>query len=226
MIVKTSPLQYSVGVQIICELVDEQNVPIDISGATILRIYVEKPSGVIGYWDADFYTDGRDGKLQFITTSEDDLDEYGRYRIQALCEDNVGKFPSSVSIFQVKKGIYELNAEDITISPSEGEEEEGSMSLIKQCVVKLTTRTSDPISSVAYNDLSGTPAWTRESKGVTIGTLPNGGFPVGRTVVQPIGWLNIKTITNPTDTTIRIETDDDSDLVARTFVITVYPPIT
>jgi hypothetical protein len=77
---------------------------------------------------------------------------------------------------------------------------------------------------VKYNDISeGSPQASRTSKGVTVLTLTNG-FPMGRTICVPIGWNNILEVpTNPTDSTIIITTDDDGDLVARRFVITVYP---
>lgn len=101
--IQLSPMQYSIGVLIVCEIIDENNLPVDVSDATVKRIYVEKPSGKQSYWDAAFSSDGTDGLIQFTTTKESDLDEFGNYRIQAYVEDSHGKTMTSVSRFNVKK---------------------------------------------------------------------------------------------------------------------------
>jgi hypothetical protein len=228
-------MQYGIGVRILCEIVDANGVPIDLSLCTVKRIYVEKPSaraaqekdadgelilsGVV-YWDAEFVTDGTDGKIQFITTSITDLDEVGRYSIQAYCKSATEELTSSVSRFQVRRGIFDTAAVSITAPVTEVSE----MSLIKQCVADITSSNLAPILLEPYNDIPGTITATRTGAGVTTLTHSNHGFPVGgRTIIIPIGWANILSITNPTDETIVITTADDGDLVSRQFVITVYP---
>jgi hypothetical protein len=55
---------------------------LDISGATTKQIIIDKPDGTNLTRGATFTTDGKDGKLYYLTVAGD-LDQAGDYRAQS-----------------------------------------------------------------------------------------------------------------------------------------------
>jgi hypothetical protein len=72
----------TVGVVIEYTVLDDEGVALDISGATTKKLYFKKPNGVVISKDAEYVSDGSDGKLQFSTTAGD-LSPYGKWSCQA-----------------------------------------------------------------------------------------------------------------------------------------------
>lgn len=64
---------------------EECGVAVDISTATILSVLFEKPDGTVATKTANFYADGTDGVVQYKTVSGD-LDQYGKWKLQAYVE--------------------------------------------------------------------------------------------------------------------------------------------
>ena len=70
---------------------------IDVSFATKKQIIIKPPSGANIIGNADFSTDGTDGKIKYITTG-DDLTTAGNYYLQAYLEGvNFSSYSSTVS---------------------------------------------------------------------------------------------------------------------------------
>ena len=78
----------------------EDDVDLDISAATLATIIFVKPDGEVVAQEAEFTTDGTDGKIQY-TTIADDLDQTGKWRIQARVALPTGTWSSSRSSFKV-----------------------------------------------------------------------------------------------------------------------------
>lgn len=71
-----------VGTIIEITVIEENNSIVDLSSATTKQIKILKPSGAIITEDADFVTNGTDGKLKY-TIQAGDLNEIGLHRVQA-----------------------------------------------------------------------------------------------------------------------------------------------
>ena len=72
----------TIGVMIEYTVLDTLGVALDISGATTKKLVFKKPNGVVITKDADYTTDGSDGKLQYSSTTGDLL-PYGTWSVQA-----------------------------------------------------------------------------------------------------------------------------------------------
>jgi hypothetical protein len=70
------------GVLIEFVVLDDAGAPLDISGASTKKLYFRKPNGITISKDAEYTTNGADGKLQFSTTAND-LSPYGLWQVQA-----------------------------------------------------------------------------------------------------------------------------------------------
>lgn len=93
--------QYDIASRFIITIKDGDDI-VDLSTATLLQIIFHKPDGTLITKTGTLYTDGTDGKLYWATTSVDDLDQEGIWKIQIYIEFNPGgKFHSSISTFQV-----------------------------------------------------------------------------------------------------------------------------
>jgi hypothetical protein len=57
-------------------------IPLDVSGATLKQIIIDKPDGTNIICSANFVSDGVDGKIYYLTVLGD-LDQAGDYRCQA-----------------------------------------------------------------------------------------------------------------------------------------------
>jgi hypothetical protein len=87
---------------------DDGTTPWDLSGATVTKqLILGPPSGSPKVFDAVFVTDGTDGKLKYLTTSED-IDIAGTWQVQAYWVDTGGagdERRSTVTNFQVEENI-------------------------------------------------------------------------------------------------------------------------
>jgi hypothetical protein len=66
-------------------IVTDNDIPVNISSCTTKHIIFKKPSGETVVKDADFYTDGSDGYIQYVATSGD-IDQTGLWKIQGYIE--------------------------------------------------------------------------------------------------------------------------------------------
>jgi len=82
-------------------LVTENGVAVDLSGATVKKIYLEDSEGTVQEFDADFSTTGTDGYIEYITTAITDLPTVGRVYAQAYLEYGIFKGYTSKAEFLV-----------------------------------------------------------------------------------------------------------------------------
>lgn len=85
--------------------INEDDLPVDISTASVKKIITKDPDGTIVEHDAAFETDGSDGKIYWITTLITDLAVTGEWEIEARIEMGGGTWSSSIDTFQVFKII-------------------------------------------------------------------------------------------------------------------------
>lgn len=71
-----------VGLVLVIQFLDQNNLPINLSTATELKIQLGQPDGTGVEFDATLFTDGTDGKIKY-TTVADDIDQSGLCTIQA-----------------------------------------------------------------------------------------------------------------------------------------------
>lgn len=78
---------------------------VDLSSATAKAIYYKKPDDTSGSWVASFTSDGTDGKIEYITTSVNDLNQEGIWQIQGYVSmpDFTGR--STISSFEVNANL-------------------------------------------------------------------------------------------------------------------------
>ena len=77
---------------------------LDVSGATTKQIIFKKPTGTTLTKAAVFTTDGTDGKIQYVTVS-DDLDSTGTWQLQAYIVASDGSWKSDVGTFKVYENL-------------------------------------------------------------------------------------------------------------------------
>lgn len=78
----------------------EKNVPRDISTATGMKFAFQRPDGTTFERDAIFSNDGKDGRLNYVTNSGD-LDQAGKWRVQAFIVLGTFSGHSSITEFYV-----------------------------------------------------------------------------------------------------------------------------
>lgn len=78
--------------------------PLPLQSATSLQLRFRKPSGDVVVKTASLYTDGSDGKMQYITESGF-LDEDGTWSMQAMIEDDSGAIFTDIENFDVGENI-------------------------------------------------------------------------------------------------------------------------
>ena len=88
-----------IGTNIRLIVKDENDEIVDISVATSMTLILTKPSGTKTEYTAEFYTDGADGIISYITV-DGDIDEAGLYRAQGLVELDGGTFYTSIASFK------------------------------------------------------------------------------------------------------------------------------
>jgi len=93
-----------VGTKFRVIIVDEDLQPVDVSSATVKKIYFKKGNGSKLVKTALFLTDGKNGVIQYIGISGD-VDTPGRWQMQGWVEMPDGKYYSAVATFQVNNNI-------------------------------------------------------------------------------------------------------------------------
>lgn len=90
-----------IGTKFLITLKDGSDI-VDISATSTLQIIFHKPDSTLSTKSATLETDGTDGELYYTTSSSDDLDQEGYWKLQAYVEFNSGsKFHSDISGFRV-----------------------------------------------------------------------------------------------------------------------------
>lgn len=87
--------------------VQEENLNVDISAATLMRIKLKKPSGALDTHSASFVTDGTDALMHFVSIAGD-IDEAGTWRIQGFIILPEGEFNTSIGTFKVLANLDTL----------------------------------------------------------------------------------------------------------------------
>lgn len=83
----------NIGTRFIARIIDETTkAPKPINGTSSIEFHFRKPGGItVIEKTAQFLTDGTDGLMYYETTSAEDLDTVGVWRIQAYLESPDGK---------------------------------------------------------------------------------------------------------------------------------------
>ena len=77
---------------------------LDISAATDMKIIFQKADASVVEKTAVHYTDGTDGKMQYVSASGD-LNIAGNWKIQAFVQLPSGQWKSNIEKFKVYKNI-------------------------------------------------------------------------------------------------------------------------
>jgi hypothetical protein len=94
-----------VGTRFVIQLKRTDGSILDVSEATEKYIVFRKPNSAAGILKAaSFTTDGKDGKIQYITGSGD-IDKLGYWQIQALVKFGSATWRSSTGKFVVYESI-------------------------------------------------------------------------------------------------------------------------
>jgi hypothetical protein len=88
-----------IGVRFIVTLKDGTDI-VDVSSASPKQIKFHKPDGTVVTKTADFYTDGTDGKITYITESGD-INQVGNWKLQSFVGLGSYRFHSDVGRFTV-----------------------------------------------------------------------------------------------------------------------------
>lgn len=92
----------AIGVTIVYRVYQADGVtPMDVSVATVKKLIFMRPNFTVLQVDADFYTDGTDGLLKYVTTDADELAQYGKYKAQAYIETPSYQGKTEVALFDV-----------------------------------------------------------------------------------------------------------------------------
>jgi len=98
---EVAPKVGDVNTALVAELVKQDGTALDVSAATVLYIYLTKPSGTTVQKTAAKDTTGSDGKIRYNTVAGD-LDESGVWRMQGYAETPAGKWSGDETTFEVK----------------------------------------------------------------------------------------------------------------------------
>lgn len=99
MTVPTDPKVGDVGTALRPTIVDGGD-PVDVSGATVLQVVLEKPDGTTERKSASLATDGTDGTIEYITV-DGDFNQVGTYRIMGYVELPGGSWSSETASLSV-----------------------------------------------------------------------------------------------------------------------------
>ena len=94
----------TVGVLIEYTVLDVDGDALDISGATTKKLIFKKPNGVVVSKDADYVSDGADGKLQYSSILGD-LTPYGKWEVQAYIVRSGLDGRTEVETFEVRRNL-------------------------------------------------------------------------------------------------------------------------
>jgi hypothetical protein len=89
-----------IGTSFIATVKNEDDEVEDISAASAMTFTFKKPSGDTLTVDADFYTDGTDGKMSYISESTD-IDEEGNWSLQGVVTIGTSVYHTSIYKFRV-----------------------------------------------------------------------------------------------------------------------------
>lgn len=92
------------GFSVRLRIIDDDGDVVDISTASVKRFDFNKPDRTTMSKTASFYTDGTDGILTYIT-STDEINQLGIWEIQAYLEIGSGVFRSTIVRFRVAEII-------------------------------------------------------------------------------------------------------------------------
>lgn len=82
----------------------DSGVPVDLSGCTTKEILFRKPDDTSVTKTASFFTDGKDGYIQYVTTSGD-LDISGVWNIQGFIGFSTQSWHTTIDSFLVSTNI-------------------------------------------------------------------------------------------------------------------------
>lgn len=85
-------------------ITDTSGTAIDVSTADTKYIYFREPDGTKIQKTAEFYTDGKDGIIQY-TTVAGDIDAVGTWMVQGYIETSLGKFWTEKDSFKVSSTL-------------------------------------------------------------------------------------------------------------------------
>jgi len=88
-----------IGSKLLITVLDDDQI-VDLSSAILLNIYIRKPDGTLLERIATLETDGKDGKMYYLTQSGD-LSESGNYKIQGRVIVSGGTYYTSTGSFKV-----------------------------------------------------------------------------------------------------------------------------
>ncbi len=89
-----------IGVEFLITIKDLEGVIVDLSTVTVKRFDFVKPSGTYIARTPDFYTDGTDGILKYLSINGD-LDQEGIWQLQAHIEFSSTSYTSTITKFRV-----------------------------------------------------------------------------------------------------------------------------
>lgn len=89
------------GIQIIIQFLDENQNPLNISGATNLAIAFQKPDGTQAVQVAQYLSNGIDGQIYYVT-NDTDIEETGLWYVQ-------GQVTVGGSVLTTALGQFEAN---------------------------------------------------------------------------------------------------------------------
>jgi hypothetical protein len=96
--------QYDIGTKFLATVKDQDRVVVPIQTATVISFTFTKPSGETVVRSGTLETDGSDGKYRYITT-QDDLDEAGKWSVQGLVTLPSGSWNTNIITFTVKTNL-------------------------------------------------------------------------------------------------------------------------
>lgn len=94
------------GTSFVVTLKDEDGVAVDLTSVDIIQVefVFKKPDQTTITKIASFVTDGIDGKAKYVTTSSD-LDDVGRWSLQAYVKTVDGYWHSDITKFKVEANL-------------------------------------------------------------------------------------------------------------------------
>lgn len=96
--------QYDIGTKFLITLKDQDGVVVDVSSAITLEIIFKKPSATSVTKTASLETDGTDGQINYVTISGD-LDEIGKWEMQASVVLGAGSWKTDIQEFKVYRNL-------------------------------------------------------------------------------------------------------------------------
>ena len=92
------------GIQILVQLLDEDQEPLNISGATALTLAFQLPDGTLISKTASYLSNGIDGQIYYVTTASDFI-EAGLTYVQAQVTVGGATLTTAWAIFTVHANL-------------------------------------------------------------------------------------------------------------------------